>query len=499
MPPIVRLRRGLLPLRGGPPGSRRLHNPVPTLVRLAMLAFLLGLAAMSLFLFSPASVGLLREEYVTPEAYAFKRLQVKGAYFSLDVKDGVIIPASRGRQVSGAVILGTGLFVLDLPSPAADQVAAEIGMATPTDTCQVLYLPADYEKVETLKDQAGAEKVDPSPYLDRVRRVIAQNKAAEGTVTLMGVARQFRTVQEAVVFYGDKLGTVRLTEGSLCAVTLGGSGQEKAFTFINPAARSGQFFPARVLPGLLLGSLAIFGAMALLLLFLVFILTVDVHVPLPPDPGALLDSPWSLWGLIAIDVILMTILEFVHAGRAARAAPGLLVFAAALALLVRANRNRRDAWTPARGFLGLTGVNLRRALFVGLSLGALSVTAGTVSFPAGIQMRPWPEVAGAAAWAFGAIGLGRTGFYHGYVQTYLASRLGPREGWLLTAAICGLVYLIPKAMGGHGPSVAMGAESLFVIPITTALNGYLFMRTRSLWGVILSRGLLDFLPAVLKF
>lgn len=522
--PVIRLRRGLLPPSGSPTGHLY-HNPVPGALRLAILAFLLAFAAMLLFVFSPGSLGFSRDEYVNSEVYSFKKLEISSTYLRLKVTDGLLVPTYRGNEVSGAVLLGTGSFILDLPAEVADKVATELGTAAttgsaaPSDTFKTAYLPLTYQKLEALKEDANVEKgVDPGQAADLARRVVEQNKVGGGAVRLFGVTRQFRAAQEeTVVLYADKLGQVRLVEaersmlsfaGGLVAGSGGQAGSapqpagpaEHVFTFTNPAARTSFFHLGRVTQGNVVLSVLIFAAMAALLFFLVFILTIDVEAPAIADPGPLVDNHWAILGLIGADIALLTAVHFLRAGRLAQAAPGILVAAGAVALLYQAGRHRRrHPWAVAVSFLGLTKANLWRSLFTGLALGALSVTAGAVAFPSGVQALTLVQFAGAVGWAFVAVGLGRAGFYHGYVQSFLSLRLGPRQAVWATAAISGLAYMVPRLATAGALSLPLLLETIVVVPVTTALNAYLFQRTRNLAGPMLSRSLLEFLPTVLKY
>ncbi len=523
--PVIRLRRGLVPSAGLPPGQR-FHNPVPGVVRLAVFAFLIAFAAMLLFVFSPGSLGFTRHEYVNSEVYSFKKLDVRGTFLHLSVTDGLLIPTYRGKQVSGAVLLGAGNFTLDLPAEVADKVATELGTAAttgsaaPSDTFKTAYLPLTYENLETLKDDANAQKkVDPGDAVDLARRVVEQNQAGRGAVKLFGVSRQFHAAQQdAVVLYADKLGQVRLVEaeksvlsfsGGMVAASGGAGGQpnnqpsdtEHVFTFVNPGARTSFFHLGRANQGNVVLSVILFAAMAALLFFLVLVLTIDLEAPAVPDPGPLVDNPWAILALVGVDIALMATVQLLKAGRVAQAAPGVLVAGGAVALLYRAGRRyrRRHPWAMAVGFLGLTKANLWRSLFVGLWLGVLSVTAGAVAFPAGVQALTAKQVFASAAWAFLAVGVGRTGFYHGYVQSFLTLRLGPRQAVWATAAISGLAYMVPRLATAGALTLPLLLETIVVVPATTALNGYLFLRTHNLAGPVLSRSLLEFLPAVLKY
>ncbi|MHB9059412.1 MAG: hypothetical protein ACYC53_11445 [Bacillota bacterium] len=476
------------------------RNPIHWLAFTSLGALIAGVLALGLFFLSPSSLGLLREEFIRNEVYSFQRVIVDDPYLKVDVKDGFLIPTYRSSQTAGVIIVGTGLYRLAPPPDQADSVAAALNSGTLQDSFTALYMPLTYQELEAMKDRAVAKPADAPAALDRARAVVNDLKQDLRSVGLFGITREFQSGAEsqAVQLYGDHFGRVSLFIGR--QVTLAFNATGRTFSFPNQYSGTAMFFLVYAQPRVLPVSALLLLLMVGFLGSMVFVLTVDTN----PDfrHRSIIERELELrnWppratttaaAVIALYAILAALTGAYLPGRVL----GTLGDLAITALILYLFYHYKVTWKR----LGLRRDNLYRSLTIGAALGFLTVSAGALSFPLGVQHLSPLGLLGQVYWSFVVIGLARTFIIHAYLQTWLQNRLGPTWGLVATAFLAGAAISLPAALILKTALAPALIENLFVIPLMTALNGFLFQRTGNAFGPALSRALMDFLPAFFRY
>lgn len=484
--------------RRGP--SHHTRNPVHWLALIGVGALIAGALALGLFFLSPASLGLLREEFVRNEAYAFQRVIVDDPYLKIDVKDGILIPTYRGSQTAGVIIIGSGLYRLAPPPDQADSIAAALNWGNLQDSFTAVYMPLTYQELEAMKDRALVKPADSPTALDRAQAIVGDLKSDLKAVGLFGMTREFQpgTNSQAIQIYGDHFGRVSLFVDRQVTLVFNATGRR--FSFANQYSGTAMYFlvyaQARVIPVsalLLLLMVGFLGSM-------VFVLTVDTNPAYRHRSIIEREMELRSWppratitaaGVAAIYALLAALTGAYLPGRLLGTLGDLAVATTILYLF------SRNGVTWKR--LGLRRDNLARSLFIGAALGFLTVSAGALSFPLGVQHLSPLGLLRQVYWSFVVVGFARTFIVHAYLQTWLQNRLGPTWGLVTTAFLAGAVFSLPASLILKAALVPALLENLVVVPLMTALNGFLFQRTGNAFGPALSRALMDFLPAFFRY
>jgi hypothetical protein len=463
-------------------------------------ALIAGALALGLFFISPSSIGLLREEYVGQEVLSFQRVVVDDPYLKIDVKDGQLVPTYRGPRVTGVVILGNGLYRLVPPPEQADVLSATLASGNLQDSFTAIYLPLTYQELEEMKDRSSAKPTDSPPSLERARTIVSDLKRELRLVGIFGVNREFQSgaESEAIQIFGDQFGRVRMYLGRQVTLNFPSSGLR--FSFPNLYSGTGMFFLVYAQPKVLPISVLLLAVMVGFLGAMVYVLTVDsnpayTHRSIIEREAELRDWPprASLYaaGIISFYLILAALVGAYLPGRIIGTLADLVVAGFILRLFLRA----KVTWKR----LGLRREELTRSLLVGGAVGFLTVSAGALSFPAGLQHLSPLGLVRQFYWSFLVIGLARTVIFHAYLQTWLQNRHGRVRGLVATAFLVGILFSLPAALIRGTAILPALLENVVVVPAMTALNGFLFQRTGNVFGPALSRALVDFLPAFFRY
>jgi len=484
------------------------RHPLRYVLIVIVLVIATGTFGVLFFLAEPGSVGDLREDYVTREAYSFKTLELDGMYATVVYdKGGAIIPVyGSGHQVTAAVITGEGTLTFKTSAAAAQQLADLVGDPNArvlTDTVTGAYLPVTYQELETIKENCSAEVSHAyGILLPEAEDILKNVRRDPNLVMVFGQTRQFTEgAPVSSYFQGQRYGGITILEGP--TITFATSlPQPTRITFTNEYPFRSVFSPMSVQTPLLSGALLGFGVVSFLLIALTYVLTIDLLHPRPQPRWAKGRSPhpsewdWAFVALILLGDLLVRLLVSVAEIRSEAV---VLYQAVGLAAMVWwVNYVGMDLPT----YFGVTGHNLSRVLFVAASLGVLATIGGAVSFPSGLRAVRVVQVIGQLIWSFGFIGLIRAFYYYGFLQTTFERHLGRWWGWLGSAATTALVWFLPGFIPAPGNPVTWPASivgGLITLTLTFAVIGFLFHRTRSAWGAALVLGLLDFLPKILTF
>jgi CRP-like cAMP-binding protein len=498
------LRLALLPLLQVLDLTR---HPLRYVLIALILVVVLGTFGVVFFLADPGSVGDLREDYVSREAYTFRTLRLDGPYITLEyTAGGAIIPVYSSGQVTGAVITGTGTVTFRAPPSSVGELAALVGDPHATalsDTVTGCYLPATYQELESIKELASAEVSHAyGTHLPEAEQILADVKRNPNLIMVFGQTRQFTEGAPVSTYFRTRsYGGVTFIEGSTVTLTVT-SPHRVRVTFPNEFPFRSIFSPVSLQTPLLSGPLIAFGVMSFLLIALTYVLTIDLLHP-RPQPRYLRGRsayPASWDGTFVAVLLTGEMLVRLLVNLAQLRSEAVVIYQVlALVLIVY--------WLGFVGldvpsYLGLTRRNLARVLFVGVTLGLLATLGGAVSFPSGLRSVRFLPAVLQVLWSFGFIGVVRALYYHGFLQTTLERHFGRWLGWLGSALVIALVYFLPGFLPAPGNPVTWPASvigGLATLFLTFAVIGFLFHRTRSAWGAATVLGLLDFLPRVLTF
>jgi len=484
------------------------RHPLRYLFIVIALVVVLGTFGVVFLLAEPGSVGDLRADYVTREAYTFRKLRLEGLYCTVTYENGgAIIPVySSGKQVTAAIITGRGTLTFK-PAPVALEEVAEL-VGDPEATCLTdivdgCYLPTTYQELEAIKDSCLAEVSHAyGIHLPEAEAILRDVRRNPNLVMVFGQTRQFTEgAPVSAYFRSQRYGGLTVLEGSRVTLTVG-EPQRVRISFTNEFPFRSIFSPRVVGSDILTGPFIGFGVVSFLLVALTYVLTIDLVHPRPqprylkgtqPHPAA-----WD-WAFVAVLLLGEVIVRFLANISQVRSETVLLYHLAGLVAMVYwLEYVRMDLAT----YFGVTRRNLWRVLFVGASVGLLATIGGALSFPSGFRNIHFIQVLGQFLWSFGVIGIVRGLYYYGFVQTTFERRLGRWWGWLGAALATSVVYFLPGFIPAPGNPITWPASilgGLVTLTLTFAVIGFLFHRTRSVWGAAVVLGLLDFLPKILTF
>jgi len=296
------------------------RHPLRYVLIVLILVVAVGMFGVLFFMAQPGSVGDLREDYVTREAYTFQVLEFDGLYTTVIFdKGGAIVPVySSGQQVTGAVITGTGTLVFRAPPPASKELARLMEDPTAsslTDTVHGCYLPLSYQELETVKEASAAEVSHAyGIHLPEAEAILGDVRRNPNLVMVFGQTRQFTEgAPVSAYFRGERFGGLTVLEGS--TVTLSVSEPERTrVTFPNEYPFRSIFSPMSIQTPLLSGPVIAFSVVGFLLIALTYVLTIDLVYPRPqprylrgraPHPAS---WDWAFVGLLLLGEILIRLL-----------------------------------------------------------------------------------------------------------------------------------------------------------------------------------------------
>lgn len=484
------------------------RHPLRYVLIVIVLVIATGTFGVLFFLAEPGSVGDLREDYVTREAFTFKNLELDGMYATVIYDGGgALIPIyGSGHQVTGAIITGLGALTFKVSPAATGQLAALVGdpkARTLTDTVDGCYLPMTYQELETIKENCSAEVSHAyGIHLPEAENILKDVRRDPNLVMVFGQTRQFTEgAPVSAYFRASRYGGITILEGS--TITFATSlPQRTRIVFANEYPFRSVFSPMTLQTPLFSGALLGFGVVSFLLIALSYVLTIDLIHPRPQPRWAKGHSPhpsewdWAFVGILLLGEILVRLM--VNVAQVKSEAVILYQMAGLVAMVYWVEYVGMDLPT----YFGITRHNLSRVVFVAISLGVLATIGGAVSFPSGLRNVRFIQVVGQLLWSFGFIGVIRAFYYYGFLQTTFERHLGRWWGWLGSAGTMAMVYFLPGFIPAPGNPVTWPASiigGLTTLTLTFAVIGFLFHRTRSAWGAALVLGLLDFLPKILTF
>lgn len=463
------------------------------LLRIVAAALVVTIVGIVLFLFSPSSLGLLPRDYVErTEAYAVTGLQVNGAYISVTVPSGVLVPTFRSGKVSGCVVIGAGDFVLDFPSSYERVLRDQLGATRIQDSLSAVFLPGTYTTVEFLKDSAGAQPL--SDYdVAAAEAFLAKRSGVLKPVRFLGASEFYFADQSASAFLiaGDTLGEVRYGEGQQLVISI--PSVDRSVTMPNLENRVSPFLPVFAGRTMAFPTIIMSFAMVALIGALTWVTTFDLTRLAPPliPAGRRRQELQILAGVALAMILRAALIRRFGLGDWFETAFWVVGFVAVVFIL----RSRRHHFST----LALDEHNLVRSLIAALIIGPLTVVAGSLSFPTGPVVLPFSELAIRFLTSFVVVGALRETFLRGYLQGTLSRFFGPRRAIVFTAFGLGLIQVIGNLLAGVPISLVFFVEALLVIPVNSLILGWLYHRTSNLSGNILAAALIDFLPKVLKF
>ncbi len=484
------------------------RHPLRYVLIAIVLVIATGTFGVLFFLAEPGSVGDLREDYVTREAYTFRNLELDGMYATVVYSNGgALIPVyGSGHQTTAVVITGEGTLTFKAPAEAASDLAALVGDSKAralTDTVSGAYLPVTYQELETIKESCSADVSHAyGIHLPEAQAILDVVRRDPNLVMVFGQARQFTEGAPVSAFFqAGKYGAITVLEGA--TITFNTSlPQRTRITFASEYPFRSVFSPMSVQTPLLSGALLGFGVVSFLLIALTYVLTIDLIHPRPiprwgrghaPHPS---EWDWAFVGFVFLGEVLVRLL--VNVAQVRSEAVIIYQLVGLVAMVYWVEYVGMDLPT----YFGITKHNLSRVVFVAVSLGILATVGGAVSFPSGFRNVRFIQVVGQFLWSFGFIGLIRAFYYYGFLQTTFERHLGRWWGWLGSAGAMAVIYFLPGFIPAPGNPVTWPASiigGLTTLALTFAVIGFLFHRSRSAWGAAIVLGLLDFLPKILTF
>ncbi len=484
------------------------RHPLRYVLIVIILVIATGTFGVLFFLAAPGSVGDLREDYVSREAYTFRALELDGMYATVIIDNGgALIPVyGSGHQVTAVVITGTGTITLKAAPSAHADLAALAGdpkatsLETTFDGC---YLPVTYQELETIKDDCSAEVSHAyGIHVPAAEAVLRDVRRDPNLVMVFGQTRQFTEGAPVSAFFkSERYGGITILEGPTVTITTS-LPERTRITFANEYPFRSVFSPMTPQTPLFSGALLGFGVVSFLLIALTYVLTIDMVQPRPQPRWAKGRTPhpsawdWAFVSVVLVGEVLVRLL--VNVAQVRSEAVVLYHVVGLVAMVYWVEYVGMDLST----YFGVTRHNLSRVLFVAGSLGFLATVGGAVSFPSGFRAVRVIAVVGQLLWSFGFIGLIRALYYYGFIQTTFERHWGRWLGWLASALVMALVYFLPGFIPAPGNPVTWPTSiigGITTLTLTFAVIGFLFHRTRSAWGAALVLGLLDFLPKILTF
>ena len=468
--------------------SRR-HNPMLLLVWSGISIFTLGMIALMLISFSPPSLGLLFEEHPDSRVHAFETLQLAGKYLRLDVEQGRIVPVLRAGQVGGAVILGRGSYRVELSPEAAAQFTALTGLDALEDGIRAVYLPLDYQGLQDLKAMAEAEGVEDQAAVETARGVLARNLEDPGLLWVFGIFRRFAVGPTSLTrIEGYGYPAIHYSEGELVELVVPSLGPGGHFR-LDPPEQPAGFFAPPATPSLIWPVAAgAFVIGVLLLLTTVFALTAEL------DPAR--THPPVRRGLLVALLVIMPLLEM--GARSLLPPTAWSELGIYLVLAGATLRYARSARWPV-SYLGLHARQLPRAVLAGLILGTAMVLGAALAMPWGFQSMEFSQFLGLSAWSFLVAGVLPEVYYRGLVHNALERYAGDYVAILVTAYIAAMSRAVPLLLTGAAFDTIQWIETAVTLPAAFLIAGYLYHRTRNLFGSAILLSLLALLPEILHF
>src|SRR5690606_37569412 len=177
-------------------------------------AAVIGAAGVLLAALFPEAAGVAPGEFVGDEAYRVQDLTLKRGYLELVFPDAHLVPVYRGGEVAGAVLVGSGRYVLEPRGADRALLATLTGFETVRDNVTADYVSMDYRDLENARYSAGGRRDDNSQALERARQLLENRRRIHPSVAGAGMAALFREPnQDAVFAEGVDLGALLYRPG----------------------------------------------------------------------------------------------------------------------------------------------------------------------------------------------------------------------------------------------------------------------------------------------
>lgn len=475
-----------------------LTSPFGILVIALFCSLLLGTIYLVLFLHSPERIGLMYQpEIVIEEAYAFSQLEMEREYLRIKIRDGVLVPGYRLSDTEAIVITGKGEYTFHVPEPYQEEMGE--GSISDTFTLAQLMVPSR-ELARLLEETTGVTSVD-SEIAQRAREAFEQTKGAFYKNKTLGVLRRVPPPPEwyFIRFFGGEFGGIDYHEGA--EIWFAPHQGAKSLTFSNP-----DFVGEEETEGLhkFLGrslQVSYLALVALLLMGLVRVLTAGVKTESAWQEFTDMKSSHlelgvlvSVIGLYIIRALLIYRIFDLYPMWVGRVS-GLVTDLMLLALVIWFLRRRGFGLD----YLGLTRTYLWRGILTALVLAGASILMESLRLPTGLTRSDPLFLLERTFHYLVLIGFMEELFFRGYFQTTLSRAFGTTAGLYLATWLVGFIHIFQRIfLRGMALEDAL-ISALILLPIVTLPTGYLFLRTRNIYGTSLLHGLLDLLPKVLSF
>ncbi|MEX2355499.1 MAG: CPBP family intramembrane glutamic endopeptidase [Thermaerobacterales bacterium] len=471
------------------------RNPLATAFWLLLIGGLVGIVLVSVFLTRPGVIPPPAAETIRDEVYQFSSLDLRYPHMTVRFGDGYMMPVWRGEQLAGLVVLGSGVYRFAPEGSLALDVRRQTGHHAIEDTVSALYVNMDYREFEEIRFSVEGRSIRSASLAAQGKDFLTRSRREVRGATPFNVTQPLRFSEAATIIQmeGHTFGQVEVIAGS-----------EVQFNFVdldtslqvpNPEApatgSNSPLWEGSALPTVL----AVFISVILLLIILIKVMTADLAVLAPQiqaDPGTRRGDLLLAFILVAIEG------AFVITGDRLQplAGPPIALYSVfAFVILIRPTGTPH----PFRD-VGLGPINLLRSLILALLIGGLGFVSVTLALPTSLVDLESLEMIWQGVQAFVGIGLMTELYRRGFLQTLLQRRLGRRTGIVVTALVVSGLFLGPRLMvlDRHvWPGLLL--QGLLVLPATEFMFGYLYARTGNIYGGALARGLLEFLPRVLRF
>lgn len=244
-----------------------------------------------------------------------------------------------------------------------------------------------------------------------------------------------------------------------------------------------------------------FGLLVLIIILVIQILTLDLH-PSSKLLQLLTNTPPTLAELLIV-LGLFPIVFFAETFSGLRPFTGqihplsFVFYAAMLVLLFILTRKKLIA--PQR--IILNGRHLDRCIILALVVFFIITAFSAYKFPTG--MLPGFTYQGLTLYflLYFLYALGREIFWRGFLQTLLERLWGKWAGLILTPLLFSLIFFLAFLLQNRGMALSLydSLELFFFVPATSLILGYIYYRSRNIFGSTLLHTLLLFLPRFLTF
>jgi len=474
----------------------RYPNPIPPVFVFFVVALVVGGALVAYLWLNPDVAGFPRTEKLGQHMYRFANLQLERPHLYVEFTNGWLVPLHRSGEVSGALIIGSGSYLVE-PSPGArEKLLKETGHEEIHDTLRAVYVPSDFKTFEDMVYRARAVEQTSGFIRERALDYLEAIQKTPTTVEAYGIRRDWYTNPNVVQLFGRTYG--RVSYAAAESVTLSFLDIQGLELSLGEAHDDVSMTRLSSLLSLAPRYILVYLALTILCVFLVFVLTLDLVPNQHMQVVSQLASHWSSRALgflalagLALELLATTVLN----------QPGLSSIAPAVWRVGAVTLVCIYLWRLGvpRPLFGLTVEHLGRAIMVGVLLGVLAFTCGILALPTGIKALAPAELARQTAWNLAIVGYAGEVFRRGLIQAHAELLLGTRWGLISTSLAFALVYLGAEWFVGRQLSTAALLQGGLVIPCTNFLLGYIFQRTGTVHAGAITAGLIGFLPQVVIF